>query len=249
MRFVKMDLNLFLKEGIQESELKIEDGIYISLNPVHLTGDNQKYQKMYDWMSYGYDFVETVIGKIKYGNSINQVRKDIISKLEWKDSVSVLYVSIGTGKDLDFIPIEINKYSLNIVGADISIGMLNKCKSKFKHSKLNLSLFNSCAEDLPFRDNVFDIVFHVGGINFFNDKKKAIQEMIRVAKPKTKILIADETSDYMQQEYQKSIFSKKYFENQSIDLKEIESLIPKNVQDQKTELLWENKFYCISFRK
>jgi ubiquinone/menaquinone biosynthesis C-methylase UbiE len=39
----------------------------------------------------------------------------------------------------------------------------------------------------------FDGVFHVGGINFFNNKEAAMAEMIRVAKPGARILIADET--------------------------------------------------------
>ena len=53
-------------------------------------------------------------------------------------------------------------------------------------------LFLGNAECLPFADESFDVVFHVGGINFFNDRAKAIREMIRVAKPGSKILIADE---------------------------------------------------------
>lgn len=243
------DPNLFLKQGKNLSDYPLDNGIYTAMNSDFLVGDNQKYRKMYDWMSYGYDFVEKVIGKLKYGNAVNDVRNEIISRIEWKDNSSVLYVSIGTGKDLEFIPSSINKSSLSIVGADISKGMLLRCKKKFQKTNLNLSLFHSCAEDLPFRDNSFDIVFHVGGINFFNDKEKAIQEMIRVAKPKTKIIIADETSDYIDDEYKKNLFSKKYFENQTFDLKQIESLIPSSVLEKKTEFLWDNKFYCLSFRK
>ena len=47
-------------------------------------------------------------------------------------------------------------------------------------------------EQLPVEDETFDGVFHVGGINFFNDKKSAIDEMIRVAKSGARILIADD---------------------------------------------------------
>lgn len=56
-----------------------------------------------------------------------------------------------------------------------------------------VELFLGNAEALPYRDNSFESVFHVGGINFFNDKRKAIEEMIRIAKPGARILIADET--------------------------------------------------------
>lgn len=234
-----------LKDDLQNSgTAKTEIPNFI--NSMFLTGDNEKYMKMYNWMSSGYDFVETIVGKIKYGNQVNQLRQEIMSKLEWKDALSLLYVSIGTGKDLEFIPKDINKNSLNIVGVDISLGMLKKCRKKFLN-KLNLSLINCCAEDLPFKDNSFDIVFHVGGINFFNDKKKAIDEMIRVAKSGTKLLIADETNDLIEKQYKKSNFSKNYFKDAAIDLTAIENLTPAN--ERKTEFLWDRKFYCITFRK
>ena len=54
------------------------------------------------------------------------------------------------------------------------------------------------AECLPFKDKSFDVVFHFGGINFFNDRAAAIREMIRVAKPGTKFVIGDENEDLAQ---------------------------------------------------
>ena len=196
-------MDIRLKEKLRaeyQFDNKIIDDIPVLLNDTFVTGDNQKYMNMYNWMSKGYDLAESIIGKLKYGNAINEMRSDILSKLEWRDNCSVLYVSIGTGKNLQFIPELINKTTLDIVGVDISLGMLKKCKKKYKNN-LNLSLINCCAEDLPFKDNEFDIVFHVGGINFFNDKALAIQEMIRVAKMDSKILISDETADYIGRRY------------------------------------------------
>lgn len=235
-----------LLKGDLQNSVTAKTEIPNFINSMFLIGDNEKYMKMYNWMSRGYDFVETIVGKIKYGNQVNQLRQEVMSKLEWENALSVLYVSIGTGKNLEFIPKDINKSSLNIVGADISLGMLKKCRKKFLN-KLNLSLINCCAEDLPFKDNSFDIVFHVGGINFFNDKRKAIDEMLRVAKSGTKLLIADETNDLIDKQYKKSNFSKKYFKDAAIDLTAIENLIP--ATERKTEILWGGKFYCITFRK
>jgi len=244
-------MDIRLKEKLRAEyhlDEKIIDGIPVFLNDKFVTGDNLKYMKMYDWMSKGYDLAETIVGRLKYGNAINTMRSEIISKLEWRDNCSVLYVSIGTGKDLQFIPEFINKKTLDIAGADISLGMLKKCQKKYKN-QLELSLINSCAEDLPFKDNEFDIVFHVGGINFFNDKALAIREMIRVAKKDSKILIADETADFIEKQYKKSNLSKKYFQGESFNFKDIETAIPSSVRDLKTELMWKNKFYCITFKK
>ena len=88
------------------------------LNPNYLLCDNDKYIKMYDWMSRGYDFAESFIGRLKYDNTINEMREQIMYKLEWMDNCSVLHVSIGTG--LKFIPGFVNKETIDIVGVDIS---------------------------------------------------------------------------------------------------------------------------------
>jgi ubiquinone/menaquinone biosynthesis C-methylase UbiE len=237
-----------LKPDINLDIITIINEIPVLLNKKFISGDNEKFMGMYNWISHGYDIAETIIGKIKYGNEIDKMRNEMMQKLEWKDNISVLYVSIGTGKDLQFIPNNIDKTTLNIFGVDISSGMLKKCKKKFKRTR-NLSLVNCCAEDLPFKDNSFDIVFHVGGINFFNDKQLAISEMVRVAKPNTKLLIADETRDYIDVQYKKGTFSKKYFKDKTFDLKALAMLIPADLKEQQTDLLWNNKFYCITFRK
>ncbi|ATU04952.1 SAM-dependent methyltransferase [Candidatus Gracilibacteria bacterium HOT-871] len=245
-------LNLKIKEKIKSDidfeKLENKDGIPIYLNKKYLSGDNEKYMKMYNKLSKWYDFGEKWIGFFIYGNSVAKMRTNLMEHLEWKNGASVLYISIGTGKDLNFIPKNIDLKSLDITGADISFGMLKKCKSVWKN-KTNLSLVNCCAEDLPFKDNTFDIVFHVGGINFFSDKKLAIEEMLRVARPGTKIMIADETADFIEKQYKKSIFTKKYYENRSFDLSEIEKYIPENVKEKNTELVWDKKFYCITFKK
>jgi ubiquinone/menaquinone biosynthesis C-methylase UbiE len=236
-----------LKSEYQHMDFSSND-IPNLINGEYLKDDNMKYMRMYNWMSRFYDFVETVGGRIKFGNQVNQMRQEMISKLEWKDSISVLNISIGTGKDLEFIPKEISLKSLKICGVDISLGMLKKCKKKY-HRKIDLSLLNCCAEDLPFQDNTFDMVFHVGGINFFTDKRKAIHEMIRVAKENTKILIADETNELIEQLYKKSFFIRKYTQDKSMDLDEMEKLIPMTVKEMKTDILWGGRFYCITFRK
>lgn len=105
------------------------------------------------------------------------------------------------------------------------------------------------AEDLPFADNIFDVVFHVGGINFFSDRQKAVNETPRIAKPGTKIMIADETADFIRKQYRKSIFTRSYFQDSDFDLSQIENCIPDAVQEKKAQLLWDNRFYCTTFRK
>ncbi|MDO4667843.1 MAG: methyltransferase domain-containing protein [Streptococcus sp.] len=225
-----------------------EEGIYRALNKDYLIEDNEKYMNMYNRISYFYDFGEHWIGSLLFGSSLAQLRTELMKELEWENNLSVLYVSIGTGYNLRYIPKNIDLQTLDFVGVDISLGMLKKCQKKMS-SKTHLQLFHACAEELPFADNSFDIVYHIGGINFFTDKQKALSEMLRVAKPGVKILIADETSDYIEKQYKKSRITKKYFTDAQFDLQEIEQAIPKTVQEKETKLLRDNKFYSITFRK
>ena len=237
-----------LKPGLEVENFQKDGDIYLSLNPDYLSGDNAKYMTMYNRMARWYDMSEKWIGPLLHGKAIDKLRRDLMEEIEWKDNLSVLYVSMGTGQDLRYIPETIDLKSLDFVGVDISISMLEKCQ-KSCAKKTNLQLFHACAEDLPFADNSFDIVYHIGGINFFNDKAKAMQEMLRVAKPGTKILIADETADYVDQQYKKNHFSKDYFKDATVDLSEIENAVPSEVKEKEMKLLWDGKFYALTFRK
>ena len=121
------ELQSKLRPDLDVSNIKETHGIPILLNPRYLDGDNARYMKMYNRMSPGYDLAETLIGKLKgYSTQITALRGDLMRQLEWRDGASVLYVSIGTGKDLQFIPPGIDKSTLRIFGADISLGMLRK---------------------------------------------------------------------------------------------------------------------------
>ena len=223
-------------------------GILITDYDHWVKGQNKKYMKMYNWMSYGMNFMEKTMGFFAYGKSIARARKNLLSKIEWKNNSSVLYVSIGNGMSLPYIPKDIDVKTLGFVGLDISYGMLKQAAKKYQN-EFDLTLINASAEELPFKDNSFDIVFHIGGINFFYDKGSAIKEMIRVAKPNTKILIADETDTVLKNQYKRNIFIKKYFKNVDIDIKKIEKHIPSNVKEYQLEYLWDNRFYCMTFRK
>ena len=88
---------------------------------------------MYNWMSYGMNFMEKVIGRFAYGKQIEKARKELLSRLEWKNNIAVLYVSIGNGMSLPFIPQDINVKTLDFTGLDISIGMLKQANKKYKN--------------------------------------------------------------------------------------------------------------------
>lgn len=61
--------------------------------------------------------------------------------------------------------------------------MLRQCLKNLKRFKREAELFLGNAKELPFGNESFDAVFHAGGINFFSEKEKAVEEMIRIARP------------------------------------------------------------------
>ena len=69
-------------------------------------------------------------------------------------------------------------------GTDISPGLLKKALNNFSNAgfkKANFYVTN--ANDLPFDDNLFDIVLCILFLNFFDDINNVFQEVKRVAAP------------------------------------------------------------------
>lgn len=79
---------------------------------------------------------------------------------------NILEVSIRPGPNLPFL-YETGKADMVFV-LDISPGRLKRCQSFARRGDWEVELFLATAEKLPFKDEAFDTVFHVGRINFFN---------------------------------------------------------------------------------
>jgi len=123
---------------------------------------------------------------------------------------------------------------------------------KLRRWGLQGDLFLGNAECLPFADSSFDVVFHVGGINFFNDRAKAIREMIRVAKPGSRILIADETEEHVKDMYERGPITSGYYKNRKEPVTAPIDLVPPEMLETHLELLkpmGKNRFYALTFRK
>jgi ubiquinone/menaquinone biosynthesis C-methylase UbiE len=131
--------------------------------------------------------------------------------------------------------------NLTFYGIDIQKQMIGHCMKNLKKWNLEAGIYRADAEELPFRDEKFDVVFHLGAINLFFNKQKAINEMIRVAKPGTKIIIADET------EKAGRLFN--YFTGSKDKIVPPFDLIPSGMLDKKIEIIWKGYGYVISFLK
>jgi ubiquinone/menaquinone biosynthesis C-methylase UbiE len=125
--------------------------------------------------------------------------------------------------------------------------MLNNCQANLRRWQMEADLYRCNAETLPFTDNSFDVVFHVGGINFFNDRAKAIREMIRVAKPGSLLLIADETEKHVKEVFEKGLGG--YYKNRKVPVSAPVDLVPPEMQEVHLESLRSGMFYALTFRK
>jgi ubiquinone/menaquinone biosynthesis C-methylase UbiE len=134
-------------------------------------------------------------------------------------------------------------------GLDISLGQLLRCQSYTAKKGWNVDLFLGNGEQLPYRDESFAGVFHVGGINFFNDKQAAIDEMIRVAQPGALVLIADETEKGFG-DYERFFpgFKRAYGTHRKLTLPPVD-LVPASMLDTRVFDAWNGFLYCIEFRK
>ena len=81
-----------------------ENGILLYLDEAQVQGDNAKYMKFYNRLASVYDLGERWFGRLAYGNEVAQMRQQFMKELEWFPGCSALYVSIGTGTDLRYLP-------------------------------------------------------------------------------------------------------------------------------------------------
>jgi ubiquinone/menaquinone biosynthesis C-methylase UbiE len=234
---------IFLVNPHSGQRFPIREGIPCFLEPSEVSGPNRKYQKLYDRIAPGYDAAARLYSFFSR-QSLEQMRRGYLDEIEMKETGRVLEVSVGTGLNIPFFPRKVEFY-----GLDISWGMLRKCRRNLTRWRRAAHLFLGAAEALPFQDEVFDAVFHFGGINFFSDRSRAITEMIRVARPGTKIVISDETESHVKRQYERVPFVRRYFRNRKETVSAPIELVPASMLDVRLKEFREGRIYCLTFRK
>jgi ubiquinone/menaquinone biosynthesis C-methylase UbiE len=204
-------------------------------------GTNETQQAMYDRLARIYDVNERVF---KWFFRKWDIRPQILRELEVPPAARVLEVSVGTGANFSYF-----RRDVELFGLDVSWGMLRKCARKVKEAGLNAQLFQGEAERLPFRDGIFDSVFCFGAINFFRDQARAVEEMVRVAKPGTRILIVGGTQKAVPTWYKNNPLARWYFlETTKPGVRPID-LVPPAMTGIQLRDVFAGKLYCLTFRK
>ncbi|MBI4194771.1 MAG: class I SAM-dependent methyltransferase [Betaproteobacteria bacterium] len=236
------EIRRFLVNHEHGLKFPIRDGIPIFVEPHQITGINGRFRKIYDSWAPFYDLLSRV-GLYILGVSERKLRKEFIASLEIKEGDRVLATSVGTGADLHLIP-----QTCKFYGLDLSDGMLRICRNKMRKVGVPVELFLGQAEHLPFKDGAFDVVYQMGGINFFSDQEKAIREMVRVAKNGSKIVIMDET-EQVARTLENIPGINAWFRHQHRPIVPPTALVPEGMEQMESCELYDGQAWYLSFRK
>lgn len=110
-----------------------------------------------------------------------QLEPEIVSFAEFNKykGQRVLEVGLGLGADHQ----KWVEAGAILSGVDLSIRSIEHTRRRFELFGLNSDLRNADAENLPFIDNYFDVVYSWGVLMHTPDTSKAIREVYRVLKP------------------------------------------------------------------
>ena len=150
------------------------------VNPYKNSDQSKKVQvtKMFDTISKEYDGLNRVISfgiDIKWRNKV----VDLVAKT---NPENILDIATGTG---DLAISLASTSAKEIIGLDISDGMLEVGRQKINHKSLDklISMVIGDSEDLPFEDNTFDAITVAFGVRNFEHLEKGLAEILRVLKP------------------------------------------------------------------
>src|SRR5437667_6439297 len=145
--------------------------------------DAAKVERVYSSYAKVYDQI--------FGKIFHDGREHAVRHLALAPGERVLEVGVGTGLSLLFYP-----PSCEIVGIDLSDGMLAQCRERVRELGLKqVSLVRMDAGAMEFADDSFDAVMAAYVMTAVPDYRKVILEMIRVCKPGGRIILLNHFSN------------------------------------------------------
>jgi len=118
----------------------------------------------------------------------------ILDHIKLSKDLKMCDLCCGSGVTIDLFKDKVNE----IVGVDASREMINICEEKYSKDQ-NIKLIFSSATKVLLPPNHFDYVVVRMGLHHIEDKEKVLDEVLRILKPKGKLILLDK--------YHKNIFS------------------------------------------
>ncbi len=221
---------------------RVRNEIPVFLPRGAVEGSNARYQKLYDRFAPFYDFSTRLYAWWRSGAEAAR-RKTYLELIEVHPGASFLEVSVGTGANWQYLNRDADFY-----GLDLSAGMLARCRRNAGRLELRFQLCQGLAEHLPYPSSVFDCVCHIGGINFFTDPGAALREMVRVAKPGSRLLVVDETEE-LARRHEDKLIAGAFFKNRPRTIVAPANLLPPGMQEVEVREICDRELYILTFRK
>lgn len=139
-----------------------------------LLDDKRRARRFYRYFSKVYDFVNPIFYS-------EEMRRKVVDMANVEEGDLVLEVGCGTG----FTTYEIVRRVKDVVAIDITPEQISKAVRRFP----DVNFLMGDAENLPFKDNVFDASISAGSIEYWPHPSLGIQEMTRVTKPGGRVVV------------------------------------------------------------
>jgi demethylmenaquinone methyltransferase/2-methoxy-6-polyprenyl-1,4-benzoquinol methylase len=150
------------------------------------TSKKEEVAEMFNNISKRYDFLNHFLSL-----GIDKIwRKKAIRKLKAVAPERILDIATGTG---DFAIAALKLKPKEVVGVDISSGMLDVGKEKMKKKGVDhiVTMQLGDSEDLPFDDNYFDALTVGFGVRNYEHLEVGLADMLRVLRPEGMAVILE----------------------------------------------------------
>lgn len=226
---------------------KIEDGIPSLVYP-SLSSDDEKWVSDYDQMAESYD---ELVKQYDDWLEIDMMkeRERITHFIPIEGPSRIIDVSVGTAANFialsNVYPKQMGRFNLH--GLDVSRGMLGVARRKLLKRNYNLSLVHGSVFNIPYVNDFFDIVIHSGGINTFSNIPKALEEMLRIARPGGFVVVSDEgvSPEVRKTERGKAIIKANSLFAATPPIEQV----PDAAKELEIEYIMNGTFYQMIFRK
>jgi len=117
--------------------------------------------------------------------------EDFVDRLDLKPGMKVLDIACGTGNQ----SVPAARKGADVTGLDIATNLLAQAKERAAAEKLSINFIEGDAEQLPFADASFDVVYSMFGAMFAPRPERVAAELKRVCKPGGMVAMGNWTPD------------------------------------------------------
>ncbi len=182
----------FYQNPDSSRKYEFRQGIPDFIFPFELNEETEKSKEFYEGRAKQYD--DTLhLTFFTHNLDEDQTRNSFIDELRISDNSKVLEVACGTGRDSVLIAERLTGNNSELHVQDIALDMILRCREKLNDYGLKRSFCLSNASFLPYPDDYFDSCYSFGALGEIPDKKKTLEEMVRVTKPGGRVVFGDES--------------------------------------------------------